>query len=44
MQYCKDEALVGPVKKYSTFCILEPSEKVKITKPYRGEPDTWWQS
>ena len=36
--YCKDEAQVETVKKISSkFCILQPFEKVKITKPYREE-------
>ena len=33
--YCKDEALVKPVKtSRHTFCILQPSEKVKIVKSH----------
>ena len=36
--YCKDEARVETVKKISSkFYILQPFEKVKITKPYGGE-------
>ena len=33
--YCKDEALAKPVKtSRPTFCILQPSEKVKIVKSH----------
>ena len=37
--YYRDEARVNLVKKaISKFCILKPSEKVKIIKPCRKEP------